>query len=153
MIVYQAHISRRDLQANPKVLYVFGDNVKRVGFGGQAQEMRGEPNAVGVATKWAPGYEEEDFFSDDQFPDCAAIIRADWRPAYEHSNAGGVVIVPLDGIGTGLSQLPERAPRLYRSLCGMGLGAQPRLTDSERVRRNPRTTGFGMYLGRHEEEV
>jgi hypothetical protein len=48
-------IYRRDLRANPESLYLFGDNTKRVGIGGQAREMRGEPNAVGIATKNAPG--------------------------------------------------------------------------------------------------
>lgn len=148
MIVYQSRIYRADLQANPDVLYVFGDNVLRRGMGGQAGEMRGEPNAVGVATKWSPGNHPLDYFDDWQWEACTGTIRRDFQPAYDHHRAGGVVIVPLDGIGTGLSELPQRAPRLYRYISGMGLGAQSPLSDAERVRKNPRTTGFGMYGGR-----
>jgi len=33
--------------------YAFGTS-RRIGFGGQAKEMRGEPNAISVATKWEP---------------------------------------------------------------------------------------------------
>jgi hypothetical protein len=40
-ILYQHRIYRMDLIANPNILYVFGDNTKRVGMGGQAGEMRG----------------------------------------------------------------------------------------------------------------
>jgi hypothetical protein len=54
MIIYQKYIKREDLRANPTVLYVFGDNEARTGLGGQAKEMRGEPNAVGIATKASP---------------------------------------------------------------------------------------------------
>ena len=59
MIIYQKFIYRSDLKANPSVLYLFGDNLQRVGLGGQAKEMRGEPNAVGIATKKAPDNKPE----------------------------------------------------------------------------------------------
>ena len=122
-IIYQSRIYRADLQANPTVLYVFGDNFLRRGMGGQAGEMRGEPNAVGVATKWAPSHRREAFFSDDQFERIIDAINADVHPLWKHLDAGGVVVAPLDGIGTGLSQLPTRAPRIYRYICDLGLGA------------------------------
>lgn len=47
-VVKQDQIMRRDLLDNQDKLYVFGDNMVRRGFGGQAREMRGEPNAVGI---------------------------------------------------------------------------------------------------------
>ncbi|MEC7290450.1 MAG: hypothetical protein VXW22_10215, partial [Pseudomonadota bacterium] len=56
MIILRQHrIYRQDLRANPGTIYVFGDNTERVGLGGQAKEMRGEPNARGIATLWSPG--------------------------------------------------------------------------------------------------
>jgi len=124
MIIYQSRIYRADLQANPDVLYVFGDNVKRVGLGGQAKEMRGEPNAVGVATKWSPGNHPNDYFSDTQLEKCRYIIWSDCNRLGEHHRDGGIIIVPLDGIGTGLSELPQRAPEVYKLICKLGLGAQ-----------------------------
>jgi hypothetical protein len=32
-------------------------------------------------------------------------------PAFEILEAGGIVVLPSDGLGTGLSELPTRAPR------------------------------------------
>lgn len=124
MIVYQSRIYRADLQANPDVLYVFGDNAKRYGMAGQAAEMRGEPNAVGVATKWAPGNYHHDYFDDWQYDRVLNIIDADFARAKYMLRRNGTVIVPLDGIGTGLSELPTRAPKVYEYLCSLGLGAQ-----------------------------
>jgi hypothetical protein len=125
MIIYQSRIYRADLRANPDVLYVFGDNVKRYGMAGQAAEMRGEPNAVGIATKWSPGNHPADFFSDDyQYERCTGIIFADYETAMLHDFAGGILIIPLDGIGTGLSDLPNKAPKIYEYICSLGLGAQ-----------------------------
>lgn len=122
MIVRQSRIYRADLQANPDVLYVFGDNVRRVGMGGQAGEMRGEPNAVGIATKWSPGREEDDYFSDDEYQTATAIIQQDFAPVKLSLRLGATVVFPLDGIGTGLSELPERAPRIFEYLRTLGLG-------------------------------
>ena len=39
-LIRQAWITRRDLQANPSILYAFGDNEGRWGLGGQAKEIR-----------------------------------------------------------------------------------------------------------------
>jgi len=116
VIIYQHRIYRVDLQNNPDVLYLFGDNLDRVGLGGQAGEMRGEPNAIGIATKIHPGMSEDDFFTDDAFAYNMNSIRTDLKPVGEHIIGGGIVVIPSDGLGTGLSQLPERAPRTYAFL-------------------------------------
>ena len=109
-VIFQKWIMRDDLKNNPEVLYVFGDNLKRVGLGGQAKEMRGEPNAVGVATKKAPGMGDKDFFSDEEFLDNIITIERDFMRAFNHLVNGGIVVIPADGLGTGLSELPTRAP-------------------------------------------
>lgn len=103
------------LRANPDFLFVFGDNLQRRGKGGQAV-IRDEPNALGLATKAQPNNEEEAFFFDDA--GCAAAIAHDidkvTRLAQRH-----MVIIPFTTrveLGTGLSQLPERAPNLYKML-------------------------------------
>jgi hypothetical protein len=111
---FQKWITRQDLKNNPDVFYVFGDNVNRVGLGGQAKEMRGEPNAIGVATKWAPGWDDVDFFKDDEASFKACI--GDLATIIEHLRNGRTVIFPSDGLGTGLSMLPQKAPQLYQRL-------------------------------------
>ncbi len=112
-IIYQHRVYRCDLRANRHARYLFGDNAKRIGLGGQAGEMRGEPNAIGVATKKSPGMADADFFTDAEFETIVALIAHDLEPAVEHVQKRGVLIIPSDGLGTGLSQLPKRAPRIH----------------------------------------
>lgn len=113
-VLFQKWIFRADLKANPDVLYVFGDNMERVGMGGQAKKMRGEPNAVGIVTKWSPGMLTSDFFSDDDFDTVKNQIDLDFDNIADYLyNEGGTVVFPLDGLGTGLSELPTRAPKIY----------------------------------------
>jgi hypothetical protein len=116
MVSKQKMIYRTDLQANPATLYLFGDNEERRGLGGQAIEMRGEPNAVGVRTKRRPRLKDDDFWTDKTFENNCRLIEEDLAPVRQHLAAGGVVIIPEDGIGTGLAQLLERAPLTYAFL-------------------------------------
>lgn len=106
-VKYLAWITRDMLRAEPDAVFVFGDNAQRVGLGGQAKEMRGEPNALGVATLYAPGV----FYSaTDSEP--LAIVTADLAHVAEMLADGKTVYVPRDGLGTGLARLPENAPAL-----------------------------------------
>jgi len=112
MILYrQQWIMRSDLINNPNVLYLFGDNTKRRGLGGQAKEMRGEQNACGIATKALPSQMDDSYFSDDTFLANAEIISGDFRRAFAHRETREMIVLPTDGLGTGLSELPERAPK------------------------------------------
>lgn len=111
-IIFQKWIYREDLRNNPDVLYLFGDNLERVGLGGQAKEMRGEPNAVGIATKAKPSQSENSFFSDDDYELFLKHYYADIERVDNHLAHGRIVVVPSDGLGTGLSELPTRAPKI-----------------------------------------
>lgn len=115
-IIYRQWISRDQLRSNPDILYVFGDNAARQGLGGQAAAMRGEPNAVGVATKWRPASSPDAYFTDEDYLEATQIIINDLQPVYQHLLNQGTVIWPKDGIGTGLSQLPQRAPQIWALL-------------------------------------
>lgn len=110
--IYQKRIYREDLKANPEVFYLFGDNLHQVGMGGQAGEMRGEPNAVGVPTKRTPGMADMDFFSDNDFELNTGAIST----ALSRIPADATVVIPLDGLGTGLAELDKRAPRTFEYL-------------------------------------
>lgn len=107
---YVQRYKRADLQAAPGTLFVFGDNVSTLGRGGQARECRGEPNAVGIPTKWHPTMDEDAFFTDDALDTVRPRIQAEFRRLASHLQAGGDVVWPTDGVGTGLAQLPQRAP-------------------------------------------
>src|SRR3972149_600556 len=53
-IIFQKHYTRDGIKKNRNCWYVFGDNMMRYGYGGQAKEARGEFNAIGIPTKWSP---------------------------------------------------------------------------------------------------
>jgi hypothetical protein len=109
----QKFITRNDLRRAPETLFVFGDNMKERGAGGQARFMRGEPNAVGIPTKWTPSHTENAFFVDGDFPAVRGLIEARFAILRKHLAAGGDVVWPQDGVGTGLAELPTRAPRIF----------------------------------------
>ena len=102
------YISRQDVQSNPDKLFLFGDNDKREGFGGQAKAMRGEPNVVGIRTKAAPSMDEGSFWSDDTYAENIRKIDEDFKAAFEFE---GTVVIPKAGLGTGLSKLDDLAPK------------------------------------------
>lgn len=114
-VQFEKWITRDMLRANPDARFIFGDNTQRVGMGGQAGAMRGEPNAIGVATKRAPGMSDGDFFADDNADD-AKVVDDDIDRVIAAWIEGRAIVLPLDGIGTGLSELPRRAPKLHQHI-------------------------------------
>ncbi len=102
---YLKWVTRDMLRAEPDARFVFGDNCKRVGLGGQAAAMRGEPNAIGVATLYAPG----DFYRPGSII-ALATVADDLVNVASAIEEGRTVYVPADGLGTGLARLPEFAP-------------------------------------------
>lgn len=105
-------ISRDMVKKNPHKAFLFGDNLARRGMGGQAKEMRGEPNAIGVPTKYFPTMNDDAFFKDEDFEMNKAHIDEAFRKVQSFQS----VVVPADGIGTGLADLARRAPRTFSYL-------------------------------------
>jgi hypothetical protein len=116
-ILYQKIISRDDLIKNRNVLYLFGDNDARLGFGGQAKAMRNEPNGIGIRTKTYPDWEEQSFWSDDTIEENYHKIIEDLQPVYKHLSTGGIVVVPTDGIGTDKAKMSDYCPKTFSILC------------------------------------
>lgn len=106
--------SRAEIQANRDKLFVFGDNLTGLGRGGQAKECRGEPNAIGIVTKWHPTNDAGAFFYDHELERVRPFIQASFRRLAEHLQSGGTVVWPADGVGTGLARLNETAPTIAR---------------------------------------
>lgn len=112
IVIYQHRIYRQDIKANPSVLYIFGDNLERKGFGGQAKEMRGEPNSFGIATKRRMSHGSyEDYFHDEE-EDSAKTLAQEFFKLWKAAPFYKAVVIPSDGIGTGLAKLSEYAPNL-----------------------------------------
>lgn len=102
---------------HPNKMFVFGDNLQRLGKGGQAV-IREEPNAFGIATKVAPLMSPPAFFKDD-LRNLDAIeadilnIKTEYIKLWSPYTA---IVFPLNGIGTGLARLQESAPRVWDGL-------------------------------------
>lgn len=105
-------ITRKFMQEHPDWYFVFGDNLDRYGFGGQAKEMRGEPNAIGVATKAKASHNKDAYLHDDN-PYHDFEVLKDLEKVQSKLKEGSVVVFPTDGIGTGLAKLEEKAPQLF----------------------------------------
>ena len=115
-IIQVRRYSRADLRANPDRLFAFGDNLERRGLGGQAREARGEANAVGIVTKRSPRMDPDAFLTDADLELMARLWRELFGRLNDHLFAGGVVVWPADGVGTGRAELRTRAPALWREL-------------------------------------
>lgn len=115
--IFRGFWTVRDLTSNPRALFVFGDNDIRRGKGGQAV-IRGQPNAVGLTTKKYPDDTPESFFDDDEYDenvvkisdDIADILKEFVKSKYD------TLVIPQQGLGTGLSDLPKRAPETFAFL-------------------------------------
>lgn len=110
---YVKHITREMVRAAPDTLFVFGDNMVGAGYGGQAKELRGELNAVGIPTKWKPSMDEGAFFTDNDYTHVLPHLQRPYTWLCNHVLAGGEVVWPEDGIGTGYAQLLQRAPKIW----------------------------------------
>lgn len=107
-IEYQKFIRREDLRENPDKVYLFGDNTIHAGYGGQAGEMRDEPNAIGIPTLKEPGV----FFADKEFETNKRLI----DEAFRQIPSNKTVVIPSDGLGTGIARLNIVAPRTFEYL-------------------------------------
>ena len=113
--VWNGYWTTQDVRAHPKWLFVFGDNDIGQGKGGQAI-IRGERNAIGVPTKKYPDNRDSSFYSDKELEKNKDKIRAAVNKIYNVMRYYDALILPEKGLGTGLSDLPRRAPKTYEYL-------------------------------------
>jgi len=110
-------ITRAYVSEHRDRIFLFGDNLARRGFGGQAAAMRGEPNVVGIPTKKLPNYREDAYFTDAEFEqNKAAIDKGFELLSAISSTSDQVIVIPVHGIGTGRAQLESRAPQTFAYL-------------------------------------
>lgn len=114
-VIRLRRVTRAMVEMDRETLFVFGDNMLGRGFGGQAADMRGEPNTIGVPTKWAPDRRLGAYFTDAERndPDVRHAIHKAFEAMRAALSEGRNVVIPADGLGTGLAELPTRAPRLH----------------------------------------
>lgn len=95
-----------------KNVVVFGDNMARIGKGGQAFVCRDHPVCHGIATKSST----LDYMSDDDLSHWTALIIDAFGLSKYINLEDFTIYLPKDGIGTGLANLPVVAPKLYHLL-------------------------------------
>lgn len=118
-VEHSSYITRRQIRRNPHKLFLFGDNLQRRGLGGQAREMRGEPNAIGIPTKKRPARTPDAYFTDEEFDANRAAIDRAFLEMVERLLASvgpSILVIPSAGLGTGRAELKQRAPRTFAYL-------------------------------------
>lgn len=117
-VIYKNIITREYVRQHSDWLFLFGDNLEGKGYGGQAKEMRGEPNAHGIPTKIKPTMDEDAFFNDEMFKDISHFYDTVFDINLAGFRAGKykALVIPTAGLGTGLAELPTRAPKIYEYL-------------------------------------
>lgn len=113
IIEYTKILSTQLLRAHPDKIYIYGDNLKSFGKGGQAV-IRDEPNAFGIPTKRYPSWDDWAFFSDKE--DEIEAVKESLRSLYKIAQSKTLVF-PEDGIGTGRAKMKEKSPVAYKMMC------------------------------------
>ncbi len=114
--IFNETYNAKTLRARPDCLFLFGDNEDHAGTRGQAI-IRHEPNAVGIVTKRRPFMNEDSFYDDEDYESNTAAIDESFEVLRKRIEASGMeykfIFIPKDGLGTGLAQLPQRAPKTF----------------------------------------
>jgi hypothetical protein len=133
IIINKDYWTAKEAKENKTALYIFGDNLKEKGKGGQAC-IRGLSNALGIPTKKFPSMNEDSFFSDSELKQNIKHIDQSIekiKKAIKIKQYQNIIFPPLEdreiaktqrcwfltGLGTGLAFLPSRAPKTYTYLC------------------------------------
>lgn len=107
----------------PKRLFIFGDNEAGWGTLGQAC-IRPDSNSIGIPTQKRPARGDDAHWNDSEYErNCNVIDSALIRiiKCLRSRNQDGErlyegIVLPGDGLGTGLAGLPWRAPKTFKYL-------------------------------------
>lgn len=120
IVVQEEWYSIEQCKNNPRSLYIFGDNLLRVGEAGQAS-IRSCNNAIGIATKKKPSMLDSSFFSDKEYDKLEPFLKKEMDKIVSimFSDNLDTLVFPIDGLGTGLSKLPQMAPKVFLALSAL----------------------------------
>ncbi len=119
VVLFSGWLSPKLCRAHPDCVFVFGDNLLRIGMGGQAI-IREQPNAVGVATKRKPAMSPRSFFDEKSDDDLDAVLK-DIGNLWRLLKEGNTIVIPVteDGdvsLGLERARLKDKAPSIYRAI-------------------------------------
>ena len=106
---------RSDVETNPDWLFIYGDNNIGQGLGGQAI-IRGLSNTLGIPTKKYPNNAYKSFYTDLEYSDNIERIQKAISKIIQVEYKYKFIVLPENGLGTGLAQLPTKAPKTYSYL-------------------------------------
>ena len=112
IIIFKGFWSKNDVEKHPDCLFVYGDNDAGIGKGGQAI-IRDLSNTIGIPTKKYPSNHASSFYSDTEYDKNIAKIDYAIEKIIILSKKYKYVILPEDGFGTGLADLPKKAPKTF----------------------------------------
>ena len=98
------------VRENRNIYFVFGDNLIKSGKGGQAI-IRDFKNTIGVPTKKYPSNNKRSFMTDDEFKSNKKEIDIAFDKIRDKIKEGYFIALPVNGLGTGLAKLEEKAPK------------------------------------------
>jgi hypothetical protein len=112
--IFQGFWAVEDIVSNPDKIYIYGDNDRRFGKGGQAI-IRDLPNTFGIRTKKYPSNDIDSFYLDTEFEENCQKIREDILEICQRFS-DKTIVLSSGGYGTGLSKLPQTAPKTFQYL-------------------------------------
>jgi hypothetical protein len=116
-VIFKGWWTVKDVQTYYTSLFVYGDNNVSKGCGGQAI-IRHQPNTIGIPTKKYPSNAKGSFYTDIEYEDNCKRIDTAIATIMKLMTSGSYtqIILPEDGLGTGLAMLPTVAPKTYAYL-------------------------------------
>lgn len=118
IIYYSGWYTPELCELHPDKTFVFGDNLRRFGMGGQAV-IRNCANALGIATKRKPSMAESAFFTEDDLDAVLDDLDHLWQMMKTYPHREFVIPVTKDGevsLGRERAELPKRAPNVYNTI-------------------------------------
>ena len=116
--IFQGIWTTIDVRNNPNLIFIYGDNDKKFGKKGQAI-IRDEVNTIGIPTKKYPSNYLSSLYTDDEYDINVSKIDIQIHRVISTLQTGMYegIVLPECGLGTGLSQLPKKAPKTFKYLC------------------------------------
>ena len=103
------------VRENTNIYFVFGDNLIKQGKGGQAI-IRDFKNTIGVPTKKYPSNHKKSFMTDEELEQNKKVINTAFAKIKTKLREGYYIALPVNGLGTGLAKLSEKAPKTNEHL-------------------------------------
>ncbi len=115
VIIWESFWCTETTYKHPNYLFIFGDNDVHQGHKGQAI-IRDQPNAIGIPTKKYPSMKSYSFYSDDEFEINKCKMDRAIKKIKKQLNKYDALVLPRDGLGTGLARLDKKAPQTFKYL-------------------------------------